>query len=176
MPRVADVCGGKMKLFDRIEETLIAVSLLVMVLINFGNVLSRYILHASWSFSEELMVFLFVYNSFFAAALACRKKAHLGFTMLTDIVHGAPQKILAILSTIISLALMVLLAVYGTKMVLGQIEYNQRTPALGLPEAFAGMAVPLGSLLVGFRILQAGILEITDVHRSSSPGVKGTGK
>jgi TRAP-type C4-dicarboxylate transport system permease small subunit len=165
--------GGKMKLVDRIEEFLIAASLLVMVLINFGNVLSRYVLHASWSFSEELMVFLFVYNSFFAAALACRKKAHLGFTMLTDVIGGTPKKVLAVISTFISLALMVLLAVYGTKMVLGQMEYNQRTPALGLPEAFAGMAVPLGSLLVAFRILEAGIKEFLSDRTPLSHSVKG---
>ncbi len=162
-----------MKLVDRIEEILIATTLLVMVLINFGNVLSRYVLHASWSFSEELMVFLFVYNSFFAAALACRKKSHLGFTMLTDVIQGVPKKTLVILSTVISLALMVLLAVYGTKMVLGQIEYDQRTPALGLPEAFAGLAVPLGALLVGFRILQAGIHEFLSVQKPLSRTMKG---
>lgn len=165
-----------MRVYDRIEEALIAISLLVMVIINFGNVLSRYILHASWSFSEELMVFLFVYNSFFAAARAFRNKSHLGFTMLTDNVHGVSKKTLAVVSTVVSLALMALLGIYGTKMVLGQIEYNQRTPALGLPEAFAGMAVPLGALLVGFRILQAGIREFTTApgNASSGDGKKGS--
>ena len=58
-----------MKSIDMLEETFVVVSLAVMVFINFGNVLSRYFIHASWAFSEELVVILFVYNSFFAASI-----------------------------------------------------------------------------------------------------------
>lgn len=153
-----------MKVFDYIEEGLIALSLLVMVAINFGNVLSRYILHASWSFSEELMVILFVYNSFLGASLAYRRGAHLGFTMLTDALHGPSKRAVVVFSTVLTLALMGLLAWYGAEMVGGQMEYNQRTPALGLPESLAGMSVPLGALLISFRVIQTSIRELSGPH------------
>jgi len=157
-----------MKVFDYLEESLIAFTLIIMVVINFGNVLSRYILYASWSFSEELMVILFVYNSFLGAALAYRRGAHLGFTMLTDALHGTAKKMVVVFSTVLSLALMGLLAFYGAEMVSGQMEYSQRTPALGLPESLAGMAVPLGSLLISFRIIQACIREFSGPHEALS--------
>jgi len=149
-----------MKVLDYLEEGLLALSLAVMVVINFGNVLSRYIFHASWSFSEELMVILFVYNSFLGAALAYRRGAHMGFTILTDALKGRPRKVVVVVSTILTLGLMGLLATYGAEMVRGQIEYSQRTPALGLPESLAGMAVPLGALLIAFRVVQACLREI----------------
>lgn len=156
-----------MKWFDRIEEGLLALSLAVMVIINFGNVLSRYVFHASWSFSEELLVILFVYNSFLGSALACRRGAHMGFTVLTDLFPEKVKKIVIILSTLLSLALMGVLVVYGTEMVRGQMEYGQRTPALGLPEAVAGISVPLGGLLIAFRMVQACIMELRQIRNFS---------
>lgn len=153
-----------MKIIDYIEESLISLSLIVMVAINFGNVLSRYIFHASWSFSEEMMVILFVYNSFLAASLAYRRGAHLGFTMLTDTLHGSSKKAVVVFSTVLTLVLMALLAWYGAEMVGGQMEYNQRTPALGLPESLAGMSVPLGALLISFRVIQTSIREFAGLR------------
>lgn len=150
-----------MKALDYLEEGLIALSLAVMVMINFGNVMSRYVFHASWSFSEELMVILFVYNSFLGAALAYRRGAHMGFTILTDSLGGRARRAIVVITTALTLALMALLANYGAEMVRGQMEYGQRTPALGLPEALAGMAVPLGALLISFRVIQACIREFS---------------
>lgn len=143
-----------MKWLDRLEEGLLAFSLAVMVVINFGNVLSRYIFHASWSFSEEIMVILFVYNSFLGASLAYRRKAHMGFSAVLDSLPDGLRKILMILSVVLSSSLMILLFFCGWDMVKGQMQYGQRTPALGLPEAVAGSIIPIGSVLIAFRIMQ----------------------
>lgn len=165
-----------MKWFDRIEEGLLSLSLAVMVVINFGNVLSRYVLHASWSFSEELMVILFVYNSFIGAALAYRRGAHMGFTVLTDALPEGMKKGVVIVSTLLSLALMGLLAIHGADMVRSQIQYGQRTPALGLPESMAGMAVPLGAILVAVRMIQACLLELRQVRDVTAQVGTGAGQ
>lgn len=157
-----------MKVLNYLEEGLLALSLAVMVTINFGNVLSRYVLHASWSFSEELMVILFVYNSFLGAALAYRRGAHMGFTILTDALPTNMKKPVVVVSSILSLLLMGLLAYYGAEMVQSQIQYGQRTPALGLPEFLAGMAVPLGAVLIAFRICQACFCELSEVGVTSA--------
>ena len=45
-----------MKILDKIEEYLCICCLVVMTALVFANVFSRYILHASFSFSEEITV------------------------------------------------------------------------------------------------------------------------
>ena len=40
-----------MRYLDFVEELFVVVSLSVMVIINFGNVMSRYFIHSSWAFS-----------------------------------------------------------------------------------------------------------------------------
>lgn len=144
-----------LKLLDYFEELMIVISLATMVLINFGNVISRYFIHASWAFSEELMVILFVYNSFFGASLAYKRGSHLGFTVLTDLLPVKLKKIVVITIALLTAGLMILLAKYGMEMVQSQIMFNQRTPALGLPEWFAGISVPAGSLLIILRVIQS---------------------
>lgn len=44
----------KKSLLDCIEETVLVVTLLAMVIINFGNVLGRYAFHWSWAFTERI--------------------------------------------------------------------------------------------------------------------------
>jgi TRAP-type C4-dicarboxylate transport system, small permease component len=75
------------------------------------------------------MVILFVYNSFLGAALAYRRGAHMGFTILTDSLGGRARKAIVVITTALTLALMALLANYGWEMVRGQMEYGQRTRA-----------------------------------------------
>lgn len=142
-----------MKYLDFIEEAFVVISLAVMVIINFGNVVSRYLIHASWSFSEELVVILFVYNSFFAASLAYRKRAHLGFTFITDKMSRSNKKIAAVVSMLFTVILMSLLVKYGIEMIQSQIMFDQRTPAMGLPEWIAGISVPLGALVIIVRVI-----------------------
>lgn len=151
-----------MKRLDYLEELLIVVSLAVMVAINFGNVISRYCIHASWAFSEELMVILFVYNSFLGASVAYKRGAHLGFTVLTDIFPRKARKIVIGVTAVVTVALLSLLVWSGVEMVKDQVLFNQRTPALGLPEWVAGVSIPLGSLLVIVRVIQSCVIQIRD--------------
>ncbi|MFH1154764.1 MAG: TRAP transporter small permease [Pseudomonadota bacterium] len=144
-----------MKLLDSLEELLIVVSLLVMVAINFGNVLSRYFIHASWAFSEELMVILFVYNSFLGASVAYKRGSHLGFTVLTDVFPPKIKNLVICFTGSVTIALLLLLTWFGMEMVKNQVMFDQRTPALGWPEWIAGVSIPLGSLLIIFRVAQS---------------------
>ena len=137
-----------------------------MVAINFGNVVSRYFIHASWAFSEELMVILFVYNSFLGASVAYKRNAHLGFTVLTDLFSPGSKKKVACLTCILTSTLMLLLAWFGMEMVKNQMIFDQRTPALGMPEWVAGVSIPLGATLIIFRVVQSYRSQIKEIDQS----------
>ena len=55
-----------------------------------GNVFSRKVIHRSWSFTEELVVAVFVLITLLAAALACREKG--GLVSLTLVTDRLPKK------------------------------------------------------------------------------------
>ena len=61
------------------EEYLLAIVLMVMVALNFTGILSRYWLHISLPWIEEVEVGLFIWLVFVAAGLTVVRDIHLGF-------------------------------------------------------------------------------------------------
>ena len=85
------------KFLNDIEEILCAICLSVMTIIAFMNVVSRFLLSASLSFTDEITTYLFVLLSLMGSAVAAKRGAHLGLTVLTDIVSPSVKKILKII-------------------------------------------------------------------------------
>lgn len=68
-----------------VEKIVLVISTLLILVLTVGNVFSRKVIHRSWSFTEELVVAVFVLITLLAAALACREK---GRTGKPDTVYG----------------------------------------------------------------------------------------
>ena len=123
-----------MKLLDKIEEYLCICCLVVMTALVFANVFSRYVLHASFSFSEEITTNLFVLLSMMGTAIAAKRQAHLGLSIVTDRVSPKARRALLIfgygLATVFSAAVLV----YGILMVRSEYILGQVTAAMQWPE------------------------------------------
>jgi len=147
------------KVYDNVEKAakwLLVISLAVMAILNFSNVLSRYVFHASLSFTEEITTNLFVYNTFIGAAVAARKGAHLGLTLISDRLSHKHQNVLAMIVAIVAAGLFAVLIYMGAGMVQSQMAYGQKTAALGVPEWWFGMAIPLGAFFIMVSFLVGG--------------------
>jgi len=70
--------------FCRGVSATMAVALMVMVALVFGNVVLRYIFNSSITVSEELSRWLFVWITFMGAVVALREHAHLGTDVLVS--------------------------------------------------------------------------------------------
>ena len=148
------------KIYNKLEEILLAATLFVMVLVNFLNVVSRYFIHASISFTEELLMLLLIWNTMLASALAFKYKSHLGLSALTDLFPQKFQKFVVIISTFATVVLMGTLVKYGIGMLQNQFKFNVRTPVLSMHESIISIAIPLGALLILIRVIEAGYHEI----------------
>lgn len=144
------------KIIDAIEEWFLALSLGFMLLLNFSNVVSRYFLSMSWSFTEEITTNLFVWSCFLGAAAAAKRNSHLGLSLVTDMLSPKLQRWVAILVTGMSCLMFGVIIVTGFEMVQSQMASGQTTPALGMPEWTMGIAIPIGSLFCFIRFAQAG--------------------
>ena len=146
-------------ILNHIEEYIIGIGLLVMLIIVFFNALSRYIVHLEFAFTMEIVTSLFPWLTFFGAAVAVKRKGHLGFSLLTDLF---PQK-WKVLADIFALFLMTLLFAiilyFGTEMVMFERETHQVTPALSIPSWIVELSIPLGSLAIIIRTAQLAYIE-----------------
>ena len=64
--------------FCRAVTAVMAVALMIMVVLVFGNVVLRYVFNSSITVSEEVSRWLFVWITFMGAVVALREHTHLG--------------------------------------------------------------------------------------------------
>ena len=139
------------KILDYIEESLVCVCLVVMTALTFVNVVARYVFSASLSFSEEITTYLFVLLSLLGSAIAAKRGAHLGLTIISDRVGPKAGRVLGIISMAFATAFSALICYFGFFMALNQFNKGQLTAGTQLPEWIFGSFVPIGALFVTIR-------------------------
>ena len=139
------------KILDYIEESLVCVCLVVMTALTFVNVVARYVFSASLSFSEEITTYLFVLLSLLGSAIAAKRGAHLGLTIISDRVGPKAGRVLGIISMACATAFSAIICYFGFFMALNQFNKGQLTAGTQLPEWIFGSFVPIGALFVTIR-------------------------
>ena len=130
-----------MKVFKKImnavaavENCILVVSTLLILVLTVGNVFSRKVIHRSWSFTEELVVAVFVLITLMAAALACRKGELVNLSLVTDRLPEKLKKPSVILTTVLCIIFTAILFWFGMEKVITQLENGKRTFVLNWPE------------------------------------------
>ena len=149
-----------MKILNKIEEGICILSLIAMTALVFANVFSRYVLHLSLSFSEEITTNLFVLLSMMGTAIAARRRAHLGLSILTDAVNPRLRRALLIFGFALATVFCFAVFFYGIKMVRNEYILGQVTPSMQWPEWIYGCFVPFGAAFMTLRFAQVTIEEI----------------
>lgn len=119
---------------------------IVMTVMIFLQVLYRYVLGESLSFSEELARYMFIWSVAMGSALALKTRSHIGVELLVERLPkslGTPAKIVACM---ISLVFYGMLVWYGFDMVLETMD--QDSAALELPMGYVYLAVPLSAIVL----------------------------
>lgn len=137
----------------KIEDIICAIALAFMTVLTFTNVVARYVFSASFSFSEEITTYLFVLLSLIGSASAARRKAHLGFTAIIDLMSFRVKKVISIFSYTLAFLFSSALFYYGLNMVMSQMRRGQVTAGMQWPEWIFGAFVPLGAFFIAVEFL-----------------------
>ena len=105
-----------------VEKFILIVSTLLILVLTVGNVFSRKVIHRSWSFTEELVVAVFVLITLMAAALACRDGELVSLTLVTDRLPDKLKKPSVIFITVMSILFTLILFKYGMDKVITQLQ------------------------------------------------------
>lgn len=136
--RVMDIVAG-------VEKLILAASTVLILVLTVGNVFSRKVIHQSWSFTEELVVAVFVLITLMAAALACREGELVNLSLLTDRLPKNAKKPMLFLNTAFCLLFTGVLFICGVEKVITQMANGKRTFVLNWPEWIFWSFVPIGA-------------------------------
>jgi C4-dicarboxylate transporter DctQ subunit len=149
---------------DRLEEGLVAGFMAAATLVIFLAVLHRYSLGVSWlwpytrelsfTWAQELCIYLFIWMAKFGAAYGVRTGIHVGVDVLVRKLSERRQRFFVQFGLAASAFFTFIVAVLGTRFVLFVRDSGQVSPDLEAPMWIVYLAVPLGSSLMCYRFLQ----------------------
>ncbi|ONI42604.1 hypothetical protein AN639_12170 [Candidatus Epulonipiscium fishelsonii] len=131
-----------------------------MTIASFVNVIARYVFNASLLFIDELTTAGLVIVSFMGAAVAAKRRAHLGLTVLTDLLPKSVQKACLILSHICGMLFSAIMTYYGFLMTQNQYRLGQLSIGMQWPEWLYGMWIPICGVVIFIRFFG---LFLTDI-------------
>ena len=143
------------KFCDNFEELLGSIVLSIMAVVTVANVFTRYVITYPLAFTEEITVNLFVWMVMAGASIAFRKNVHLAMTFFYDFLPLPLKKVCFYAGTGLSITFFVLLTWLGSVHVMEEMELGVTTDALALPAHYYTLAIPVFSVLIIVRILQA---------------------
>ena len=150
-----------MKLIENIEKAVSVASVSVMSILVFINVIARFVFKNSLAFSDEISSYLFILMSFMGSAIAARRKAHLGLSIVTDRLSPAGRKRLGMAMYAVSAFFCLLIVIFGIQMVMSEIHLGQETATMQWPEWIYGLFVPVGGAFTMIAFI-AGIFDIAN--------------
>lgn len=122
------------KTFSTILNIAIALSLALMAILVFGNVVLRYAFNSGITWSEEMSRFLFVWMVFLGAIAALKDNMHLGMDIVINFLPKAAKKAAFLLSNALVLYVLWLLLDGSWKMTV--LNMNSTAPATGMPLSY----------------------------------------
>lgn len=131
-------------------ETALCLLMVTIVVVIFSQVVTRYVLHVSLSWSEELARYLLIWLAMLSAAYGFKIRAHFALVFL---VNRFPTAVRRVVSTVVSVLVCAVLCVFVFKAV--EITYsvrNQIGPATGFSKAVPYSAGAVGGVLMLYYV------------------------
>lgn len=135
------------KLTEYIEKFLI-IFLIVMTLLTFVNVISRYVFLKSLNFADEISVTGMVMIAYAGAACAAKDGSNITLSVVYDLMSDKVKRIFDIIGDAIGLFFSIVIIRRGIQMVITEIAVNQRSSTMGWPQWIFGSWLPIGGILL----------------------------
>ena len=141
------------------EHVILAVLLIILTALSFGNVVMRYVLKSGMSWSDEVCKYSLVFSGFFSIPCWIRYNTGIRVDALTEVF---PEKVKTVLLYITDLVMIVLLGIMtkgSAELVKTCLSVNQKSPALQIPMAYLYGLITFAFVLSIFRYVQMMILK-----------------
>ncbi|MGB9686848.1 MAG: TRAP transporter small permease [Rectinema subterraneum] len=144
-----------------LDELIGAILLGIMAVITFVNVINRYFFHASFAFTEEITVNLFVWITIIGIAIAFRRGSNLKMTNLFDAFKPGVKRVVIIISAALGIIIFCFLIYNSLREIYKNITfYHTTSEALGIPTWIYSLGTPVFSLFVIKELITSTIREL----------------
>ncbi|MCG5102568.1 TRAP transporter small permease [Oceanobacillus alkalisoli] len=144
-----------------VTTTVMSVSLVIMI---FG----RNFFNMSFASLEEISRFTFVWLTFTGAAIAFKRKEHMGMDFVVSKLRGKTATVVEIIQDIVALILFALFIFYGIELAVLNIEVVSLQS--GIPMGYVYFIIPVTGFIMVIHALDHIIKSIKRKHTESTNG------
>lgn len=141
-----------MRIYDKIEGTVLVASFAVTVSLVAIQVVMRYIFNSSLSWSEELTRFVFVWQVWMGTSIGCKNNNHIRVEILSSVLKGKAKTVHSIVGDAMVLAFTIFLVYDGFIVVGSMFRRGMLTPAMQIPMYLMFLSLPVSSICVTARL------------------------
>ena len=154
---------GWFALLVALEYRLIEFAFVALVVMNASNIFARYVLNRSIGSLFEVMVLLSVATYWLGIATAERSRSHLGMNFVTSKLSGVPRRVCEALRLLVIAGFLLAAAYSAAGVAWSQYRSGAVSGTLGMPLWPFTLFIPLGCLLMLFRVLHPAPVPLRDV-------------
>lgn len=141
------------KIYDNLEEYLVVSFVAITTLLIFYQVVMRYVFNNSPGWSEEIARFLYVWESWLGVSLTQKYNKHIKLEVLISKLSGKPLYWCNIIADILTIALCMLLVIFGFAVMDHIFDMHQLSSATHIPMWLVYFACPFSCALMILRLL-----------------------
>ncbi len=135
------------------EEYAAGITIGLLGLITFANVVVRYLTDFSFAFTEEFSVFLMVLVALIGGASVMAKNGHLRISFVVEKLAPERRRVIGLAANILTTLMFLLLTIFGTRMAWDEYRYEVTSPGLGVPTWLYTIWLPILALAICGRAL-----------------------
>lgn len=124
----------------------LAFVLAFMTIIIFWQVIARYVVGSSLTWSEELSRFLMIFMVLIGSSLALRDGKLISVEVVQEALKGKAKKWLSVIAHLISIIFYIILIIYGLRV--AENFGNQIAPGTRISMYFIYLSLPIGGFLL----------------------------
>lgn len=122
-----------LRFYNKLEEIILVVTIAASVLMLFTNVVLRYVFNSSLYGADELACVLFIWMSWLGISIGEREGEHIKINLLTSRLKVTSEKVIKIISNLITLAILAVLVWFGMVVTAKYYSMSNRTPMYHIP-------------------------------------------
>jgi len=134
--------------------------------VTFSQVVTRYFLHVSLSWSEEVARFLFVWIATLGAAYGFKTKSHFAIVFLVNRFSRRWQRIVGTLVAMAAAIFLIVFVLESLYLIIA-ISIDQRAPVTQMTMAVPHSAAPVGGTLMLYYLIKNWWSDLRGSHQTS---------
>ncbi len=141
-------------ILTKVENVLAAGSLAAAALLAIVAVILRTFFNQIIFWSEEAIIYLVIFSTFFGAVATLRHNQHVNVDVIAVFLKERGKRVMAVIGTLVLIAYLAVVGYFGWVLIFEPQTQNTLTPAMHLPLWVVTLSLPIGFTLMLVRALE----------------------